>query len=299
MNSQLKKFRKGNFLVFKFHFQKIAYFFHMKLKLTSFVLGLCFSLTISAQEYSLVSGARSEGLAHSSVTLLDLFAAFHNPSVLAWNTENQIGLSGRHNFSIPGYATAYGAGAFATSGGNMGFSFSYNGDDSYHDMKTGIYYAHHFGEIFAPSISINLYNHFIRNYDVTFVLTADFGLTANLDKLRLGFYWGNLNNGKWPTETSIYNTLPMYFRLGGSYHFTEDFFISAEAIQEVDYGLGGRFGIEYIIEDIIAVRGGYSSNPQITSFGVSLILEKISIDGAVSFSQQLGYSPHLGLVYTW
>jgi len=271
----------------------------MKVNLTSIALGLFFSLTINAQEYSLVSGARSEGLAHSSVTLRDLFATFHNPSVLAWNDKNQIGLSGRNNFSIPGYATAYGTGAFATSGGNMGFSFSYNGDDSYHDMKTGIYYAHRFGEIFAPSISLNLYNHFIRNYDVTFVLTADLGLTANLEKLRLGFYWGNLNNGEWPTETSKYNTLPMYFRFGGSYHFTEAFFISAEAIQELDDKLGGRFGIEYIIEEIIAVRGGYSSNPEIVSFGISFILEKLSIDGAVSFNQQLGYTPHLGLVYTW
>ncbi len=273
----------------------------MKIKLPSLLLSLCLPLAIYAQEFSLVAGARSEGLAHSSLTLLDVFAAFQNPSVLAWNKENQIGLSGRNNFSVPGLATAYGAGAFATGSGNMGFSFQYNGNDSYFDMKTGIYYAQAFGEIFAPSLSLNLYQHYIRGYDITLVLSADLGMTANLDKLRLGFYWGNLNNGAWPSylQTSEYNSLPMYFRFGGSYHFTDDFFISAEAIQEVDYNLGMRVGIEYVIEKIIGLRGGYSSNPQLTSVGISLILDKFSIDGAISWQPTLGYSPQMGLVYTW
>jgi len=273
----------------------------MKLKLISIVLGLCMPLAFYAQDFSLVAGARSEGLAHSSLTLLDVFAAFHNPSVLAWNEQNMIGLSGRNNFSVPGLATAYGAGAFATGSGNFGFNFQYNGNSSYHDLKAGIYYAHAFGKIFAPSLSLNLYQHYIQGYDVTLVFTADFGLTANLDKLRLGFYWGNMGNSTWPNylQNSEYNTLPMYFRFGGSYHFTEEFFVSAEAIQENGFNLGGRFGIEYIIDNIIGLRGGYSSNPDLVSFGISLILEKITLDGAVSFNSQLGYSPHMGLVYKW
>ena len=70
------------------------------------------SLYTLGQDYSLLSGARSEGLAHASVSVLDAFSTFHNPSLLSWNDENWIGMSGRNNFSISTMNSAFGSIAY-------------------------------------------------------------------------------------------------------------------------------------------------------------------------------------------
>ena len=94
-----------------------------------------------------MSGARSEGLAHASVSVLDVFSTFHNPSLLAWNDENWLGLSGRNNFSVSSMNSAYGSLAFmAGKSGNAGMNFQYNGNSGFYDVRAGGYFAKGFGE---------------------------------------------------------------------------------------------------------------------------------------------------------
>jgi hypothetical protein len=270
----------------------------MKLKLTTAILPLFISFYSIGQDYSLLSGARSEGLAHASVSVLDAFSTFHNPSLLSWNDENWIGMSGRNNFSISTMNSAFGSIAFrAGNTGNAGFNFQYNGNSGFYDVRAGGYFAKGFGEVFAASISLNLYQHQIKGYDASFAFTSDLGLTAKLEKLVLGLYWGNLNNGEY---NGTYNEeIANYLRFGGSYYFVENFFVTLEGVQDLGAEFGMRGGLEYVIEKAIAVRGGYSSLPKSTSIGVSIFIKEFSIDMSGSWHPQLGFSPHVGGTFQW
>jgi hypothetical protein len=252
---------------------------------------------ISAQDYSLLAGARSEGFAHATVAVEDVFSTFHNPSLLAWNDQNYVGLSGRNHFLVSTMNSGYGVGAFRAGNGNAGFNFKYEGSSTYYNLRAGGYYAMHFGEILAASVGLNLYQHRIQGYDASFAFTADVGLTGNFDKLKLGFYWGNVNQGEY-TGTFTEN-IPNYLRFGGAYYILENFIISLEGLQELGEEFGARGGIEYTIEEILAIRFGYSSLPRQTSMGVSLYINEFSIDMAGSWHPMLGFSPHIGATYRW
>lgn len=270
----------------------------MKLKLATAILPLLLPILTFGQDYSLLSGARSEGLAHASVSVLDAFSTFHNPSLLAWNERNWAGMSGRNNFSISTMNSAFGTVAFkAGDAGNAGLNFQYNGNSGFYDVRAGGYFAKGFGDVFAASVTLNLYQNQVKGYDASFAFTADLGLSAKLEKLTLGMYWGNLNNGEY---SGTYNEeIANYLRFGGSYYFIENFFVSLEAVQDLGEEFGMRGGLEYVIEEVIAIRGGYSSLPKSTSMGISVFIKEFSIDMAGSWHPQLGFSPHVGGTFKW
>ncbi len=278
----------------------------MKLKLATAILPLFISYYSIGQDYSLLSGARSEGLAHASVSVLDVFSTFHNPSLLAWNDENWLGLSGRNNFSVSSMNSAYGSLAFmAGKSGNAGMNFQYNGNSGFYDVRAGGYFAKGFGEIFAASISLNLYQNQIKGYDASFAFTSDLGLTAKVEKAVLGLYWGNLNNGQY--SGTFNEEIANYIRFGGTYYFTEEFLIATEIMQDIGGPFGFRIGMEYVIEKVLAIRGGYGQidvsingrNSKTVNGGASIYLNEWSIDLAGSWHQTLGFSPHVGATYRW
>lgn len=269
----------------------------MHLNRTLPIFLLLFPLFSVAQDYSLFSGARSEGLAHTTVSVRDVFSSFHNPSLLAWNEENWAGLSGRNNFNISTMNSAYGTAAFRTGSGNAGFNFQYNGNSGFYDVRAGGYYAQGFGEVLAASVSLNLYQYRLQGFDASFAFTADLGMTAKIEQLTLGLYWGNLNNGEY--SGTFNEEIANYLRFGGAYYFQENFFITLEGVQDLGNEFGFRGGLEYLIEEVVAVRGGYSSLPKSTTMGVSIYIKQFSIDMAGAWHPQLGFSPHVGATYRW
>lgn len=279
--------------------------FHITLTLVTIVC----SKTIHAQDYSLLSGSRSEGLAHSTVALENGFSTFHNPSTLAWIEDNILGLSVRNHFGVNDLNSAYLSTAFTNFGGAAGLTLQWNGGSTYHDARFGLYYAMPFGEVFSASFSINIYQHFIQGYDLNHAITGDFGLTAKGDDYSIGFYWGNVGRSGW--TNGYEQEIPMYFRLGGRYNFTKEFLITAEGVYDArtedEYGnevtpentVGFRGGLEYVIDEVVGLRVGWSNLPYLTTGGVSLYLDKWRFDLATSWHPSLGFSPHGGIIYEW
>lgn len=268
----------------------------LKLILSIFILGISFNTY--SQDYSLLAGARSEGMAHATVSILDAFSTSHNPSLLSWNEENFVGISGRNNFSINAYHTGFATGAFtAGNNGNAGFNFQYNGTSSYNQFRVGGYYAMNFGKVFAASVGMNLYQYRLKGYDASFGFTPDLGLTAKVEKAVFGVFWGNMTDNKYG---GTYNEeIPSFIRFGGSYYFQENFILALEGVQDLGADIGFRGGLEYIIEEVVGIRAGYSSLPEQTSFGASIYLKDFSFDFAGSWHPMLGFTPHIGATYTW
>ena len=281
-------------------------------KKTLFISLILFSTIynkVKAQDYSLLAGARSEGLAHSSVALENAFSTFHNPSTLAWIDQNILALSVRSHFGVSNLNSAYISTAFTNFGGATGLTVQWQGGTGYHDTRFGLYYTRPFGEICAASFTVNVYQHFVQGYDLNHAVTGDLGLTAKGENFGIGLYWGNMGKSGW--SNGYQQELPIYLRLGGRYNFSEDFLITGEAVYDAsdiepntgtvtpENTFGFRGGIEYIIDDVIGLRFGMSNLPKLTSGGISLYLEKFRFDIATGWHPQLGFSPHGGIVYEW
>jgi hypothetical protein len=60
-----------------------------------------------------------------------------------------------------------------------------------------------------------------------------------------------------------------------------------------------RVAVEYFPLDFLYIRAGVSTNPSLNAAGFGLRWKKIRLDMAASFHPQLGYTPHLGLLYSF
>jgi hypothetical protein len=60
-----------------------------------------------------------------------------------------------------------------------------------------------------------------------------------------------------------------------------------------------RAALEYFPVNFLYIRAGVASNPALNAAGFGLQWKKVRIDLAASFHPQLGYTPNLGLLYSF
>ena len=71
-------------------------------------------------------------------------------------------------------------------------------------------------------------------------------------------------------------------------------------MQDVGDGdLGFKGGVEYIIDEVVGLRAGYSTLPRMAGFGFSLYLNQFTFDLGITYHSILGYSPQAAAIYDW
>jgi hypothetical protein len=91
--------------------------------------------------------------------------------------------------------------------------------------------------------------------------------------------------------------IPAIIRVGAVYSFDKNLLVSAEVEKDTEFDPVFKGGIEYRVVEKIFVRGGFSTNPGLYSFGFGLNLKKLTIDFSSSVHQTLGYSPQISMIY--
>lgn len=244
------------------------------------------------------AGARSIGLANSSVTLTDCWGAFHNQAALAWMDQLSVGASYDNRFTIANlstkgfvFALPLKAGTFAVSGDVFGYSL-------YNEKKAGIAFAKKLGEKFSAGVQLDYLNTFINddNYGSHTTFAVEAGLLAEpLKNFRIGFHVYNLSRAKLAEYAD--EKIPTIFRLGASYRFSEKLSWSIEEEKDIDQNAVFKSGLEYHVVDALYLRGGLATNPTLFSFGFGLKIGNLMLDIASTYHQVLGFSPAISLTY--
>jgi len=267
------------------------------------LLSFCFLLIsfhalFAADNYP--AGARSIGLANSSVTIADCWSAFHNQAALAWMDQIGVGASYDNRFTIANlstkgfvFALPLKAGTFAVSGDVFGYS-------QYNEKKAGIAFAKKLGSKFSAGVQLDYLNTFINddNYGSHTAFAVEAGLLAEpLKNFRIGFHVYNLSRAKLAEYAD--EKIPIIFRLGASYNFSEKLSWSVEEEKDVDLKAIFKSGLEYHVADALYLRGGLSTNPTLFSFGFGLKMGPLMLDIASTYHQVLGFSPAMALTYNF
>ncbi len=270
-----------------------------RMKNNSILFLLFFGLVefCSAGNDNIPLGARSAALGGASVTLSDLWSTQNNQAGLAQIDSLEVGVYAERKFLLPQLGYNAFAGVLPIKGGTFGLSYSRFGYSKYNENKVGLAFAKKLGEHISAAVQLNYLSKYIGDgYGKNGTLAAEFGIQAKLVKgLTLGAHVFNPTRAK----SADYNKekIPTLIKFGVQYAFSEKVFWAVETEKDIYYKANFKTGIEYRVIPQFYLRGGFSTLPNMSSFGFGVHLKNFKLDLAANYHEQLGFTPHLGLSY--
>lgn len=259
---------------------------------------LIFPLHLRAGNEHLPVGARSAGMAHSSVTLSDHWSLFHNQAGLGRLKDISAGVYYENRFLVNSLSTGSLAMAMPTKSGTFGLSVYTFGLPNYRESKFGLAYGRMLGEKISAGLQLNYLSTVLPEaYGKYNGFTAELGLQALLtDKIILGAHIYNVSRAKLTDKNGL-EYVPTVIRIGVMYKISPKVFVTSEFQKDIDNPIIFRAGTEYQPNEKLFLRIGIASNPGNYSFGFGYKMKTISFDIAASYHQILGFSPQVG--FNW
>jgi len=241
--------------------------------------------------------AASNAMGGASVCTADLWSIQNNQAGLARLKSAEAGVFTERRYMLSQLSNNALAFAVPTKQGTFGLSYSRFGYAQYNESKYAFAFAKGFGANFSAGLQIDyLTMHIGDNYGNRGTFTAEAGIQAKIVKgLVIGAHIYNPIRAK----AASYNNerIPGIMRLGLKYDFSEKVCWNIETEKDIDHKAVFKTGIEYHLIKELYLRGGFSTNPMLTSFGFGLELKKFKLDFYNSFHPQLGYTPGLSMNY--
>jgi hypothetical protein len=263
-----------------------------------FILILLLACTLKLQAWNghTPAGARVWGMGGISITLSDPWAAYNNQAGLGHLKKFGAGIAVENRFGMKELSGTTIVTAFPTKQGTFGLTYHGFGQSSFLEQKIGLAYGRAFTKHFAFGFQINYLNTSIPAYGNNHKVCIEGGIQVQLLKeLSFGAHVFN------PTLTKMaeYNNerIPLLARMGLTYEPSQKLMICAELEKNSSYPLSVRTGLEYRINDKVALRAGLSTRPFLSTFGFRIQIKKLSIDIASGYHQLLVFTPHLSLNY--
>ena len=254
---------------------------------------LVFSVNYSsAQNDNFPVGTRASAMANAYVAESDLWSVSHNQAGLGFYPHFAIGFHHENKFVVPEYSLHALGATLPGLNGTLGFSYSYFGYTQFNESKFGLAYGKSFGDKFSFGVQINYHHTYLEgDYGNRNALTVEGGLQYKpVEKIVIAAHIFN------PTRStiseSVLDTIPTIMKVGTSIRPIDRLYIGLEAEKELDEDLNLKTGVEYLILESIFLRGGFSTKPVNTTFGLGYKIKKLSADIAFTHHEILGFTPH-------
>jgi len=211
-----------------------------------------------------------------------------NPSGLASLESGQVSFFfdpapfGLNELSKLGLGAAYPLGSIV-----FGISTERYGCTLYREFKGRLSVAAARGDL-RMGVNLAYYSVSIKNYGSAGTFCVDAGVLIPLCKY---LQWGaSIFNANTPSIGISSEELPEVFSTGFCARPLEGLRIVLDVRKEVAFGPSIRGGFEYLIEGILALRGGMSGEPAQISGGVGIFSPHIRADYGFSQHQVLGWT---------
>src|SRR5690606_18647328 len=169
---------------------------------------------------------------------------------------------------------------------------------AYSDLKASVAFAKRLGPQLALGLSASYHQLHIPSYINVSALSVDVGMQYRFPKgPMIGLQYTNV--GKATYRQAVYGTIPAYVKVGVSYPWPQLVVTAEMEYRLTHHVLGGNFGVEYTIADLLYLRGGVSVNPLRQHAGFGLRWQHFTLDAAATFHPRLGIAPQIGLCYAF
>lgn len=269
-----------------------------KISILISILFLSISTNLLSQNYPV--GACAAGMGNSYLVIPSVWSSYHNQAGLDYLENITFGAYFENWFGVKELGLKSAALAVPTKTGTFGLDFSYFGYDKFNEMKMGLAYSKQFAEIISIGIQLDYFNiHQDESYGNVGVPVAEIGILAEpIDKLFIGAHLFN----PWRAQIAEYQNekMPTVFKIGLGYYFTEKVVMTVEAEKDLEIAKPiFKSGIEYNFISDLYLRGGISTNPVTTAFGIGYQLKGIGLDIAFKHHEILGYNAGVSMFYAF
>ncbi len=245
------------------------------------------------------AGARSVALSHASISISDIWGTFHNQAGLTSIKTISTGIFYESRFQLKDLSLMAITTVLPTKTGVFGISFSQIGTGTFKENKAGLAFAKKLSPKISAGIQFNYFSSILpENKATKSFFTFEGGLILHpTSTIHLGAHVFN------PLEQGI-TTLsgkiktPAIYRIGGNYHISNIFLISAECETNTINPLVIRVGSEFSVIEKLVFRIGVTENPFNYSAGVGYKTGNLTTDFGFSYFRNLGLSPSVSIYYT-
>jgi hypothetical protein len=252
--------------------------------------------TFSIENYP--AGARSLALSHASVAFYDVWGTFHNQAGLAALNNITAGFFYESKFQVEELSLVAGSLVLPAGNGNFGISFFQFGKGTYKENKLGLAYSKNISKRFSAGIQIDYFSLKLpENERSKGLFTFEGGVQYTVSQsLILGAHVFNpIQQG---IETfSGEQKMPVVFRVGGSYKFSELVLMVFETEKDTQNQLLVKTGIEFFPVNNLAFRFGVSGKPFQYTAGIGYSFGKITTDIGFGYHGNLGVTPSVSLQF--
>jgi len=242
-------------------------------------------------------GAQSAALGFSSVSLVSPWSAMNNQAGLGFTDNYQLGVYAENRFLLEELNFLSLSAAIPTKSGTFGIGLSYFGDEFLSETFVKLGYGRRLSDQLSIGIELDYFALDAGFYGSKSAVTFGVGFLYRVDeKLQVGAHFFNPFNITLTAQEDddiINNSL----RVGATYRPSNKVFIIFEAEKNIDDPLVGKIGVDYSLNEIVALRIGYASQPDLLTLGTGFAFSHFRIDLAASVHLELGVSPHFSLSY--
>ena len=242
-------------------------------------------------------GARSVGMATSSVALSDVWSAVNNQAALAYIEQPAVALYYENRLNVRELALQSGAFVVPVGGTVIGANYRYFGYSKYNEFKFGLAIGKRLGERFAAGVQMNYFQtYFAGDYNSINALCGEIGVMYEpVEKLKIGAHLFNVTQTR--QKLTLNGRLPTIMRLGLGYAANEKATITVETEKDLRMNAVIKAGLEYNpIGDLFLRCGMSNGNLHQYTFGVGYGWKYFTVDIAFSHHKFLGFSPHIALI---
>jgi len=259
----------------------------------SIIIQLLLIQNTKAQFNYTTSGARSSGMANTSVTLTDFWSIYNNQAGLGYLQHITVGAFHRSGFISEQNSQGIGI-AVPTKTGTLAATFDYYGFSAYNEMQAGLAFGRTFTEYFSAGIKLNyLHTQIAGEYGTADAVTFEVGILSQpIENLFIGASVYNPSRSKMGSEP-----IPTIYEAGIGYLFSEKAFLAIETEKDIDQRAIFKAGIDYQLIDLVSIQAGISTNPSNYSFGIGIHYSDINLHIGFLKHQTLGFTPSFSLSY--
>ncbi len=261
------------------------------------ICSIFISINLCAQSVDFGFGARSKALGDANTTISDSWAMFNNIGGISGVNVGSVGFGFNQYFNVDGFNSIALGIVQPTPYGNIGISALRFGDDLYNEQLYSIGVGNKIGFV-RLGFRANYYQVHIDEYGTTAGFLIDFGGIVELSPQ--WSFGASVSNFTASSLNDLDNAaLPVVMKIGISYKASENVSLLADLVKDVEFDPEIRAGLEYWINQKLALRTGINSQPFSGFAGFGLKLKQFEVDYAVCSHQFLGFNHQLSVGFKY
>lgn len=245
-------------------------------------------------------GARSLGLSHASVSFSDTWSVFHNQAGLTAVDAISAAFFYESGFGIDELSLTAGTLVIPAGRGTFAIPFSQFGKGRYKERKTGLAYALPLSRKWSAGLQLDYLSLILpENERSAGFITFEGGVLCHpSEQLTLGAHIFNPVSGGFKSVSGKIS-LPVTFRIGGHYRFSEDVLAALEAQTDNQHPPLLKTGVEFLMVKNLVLRLGASGKPFNYTAGIGFVSGRMKTDIGFSYHGSLGVTPSISLQFLW